>query len=73
MFPILHHLWRKVIERSTECRAAVSRRMNGPPEVADFQFAVDADEDVFGFDVAVDDVFSVEVDEGVGHLGDVLS
>jgi hypothetical protein len=47
--------------------------MNGPPEVADFQFAVDADEDVFGFDVAVDDVFSVEVDEGVGHLGDVLS
>lgn len=46
--------------------------MNGPAKVADFELAVDADEDVFGLDVPVDDVFGVEVDEGVGHLGDVL-
>ena len=45
--------------------------MNAPPKVPDLEFAVDSDEEIFGFDITVDYVFRVEVDESVGHLVDV--
>ena len=45
--------------------------MNAPSEIRDLDLAVDADEDVLGFDVAVDDVLFVQVVEGEGHLVDV--
>ena len=45
--------------------------MNTPPEIRDFNFPRDGDEDVFRLDVSVDDVFFVEVGEGERHLMDV--
>jgi len=45
--------------------------MHRPSEIADFDGAVDGNEDVFGLDIAVDDVFAVQVGEGEGHLVDV--
>jgi hypothetical protein len=46
--------------------------MDRPAKVADFELAVDTEEKVLGFDVAMDDMFPVEVHERVRHLGDVL-
>lgn len=46
--------------------------MDAPAEVGDLDLAVDADEDVLGLDVAVDDVLAVQVAQGAGHLGHVL-
>jgi hypothetical protein len=43
------------------------------PEIADFGFAVGSNEDVGGFEVAVQEVARVEVVDGGGNLGeDVL-
>lgn len=47
--------------------------MDAPSKVTDLKFAVYAQEQVFWLDVSVDNVFGVEVTEGVGHLGYVLS
>lgn len=47
--------------------------MNTPPKVADLEFTVDSDEEIFGLNIAVDYMFGVEVDEGIGHLVNVDS
>lgn len=47
--------------------------MDTPSKVTDFEFAIDSDEEIFRFDIPVDYVFGVEVDESVGHLIDVNS
>jgi len=47
--------------------------VNAPPEVTDFEFTVDSDEEIFGLDVPVNYVLGVKVDECVGHLVDVNS
>jgi hypothetical protein len=69
----LDHLGREVVERAAEGRPAVRRGVDGPAKVADLQVAVQAEEDVFRLDVAVDDVLRVQVVERVGHLRHVLS
>ena len=46
--------------------------MHAPSEIRQFDFAVDADEDVLGLDVSMDDVFFVQVLEGGSHLSNVL-
>ena len=45
--------------------------MNAPPKVADLEFTVDADEEIFGLNIPVNYVFGMQVDESVGHLVDV--
>ena len=47
--------------------------MNAPSKVADLEFTVDSDEEIFRLNIPVDYVFGVEVDEGVCHLVDVNS
>ena len=47
--------------------------MNAPSKVADLEFTVDSDEEIFRLNIPVDYVFGVEVDEGVRHLVDVNS
>lgn len=66
------HFWRKVVERAAERPSAVRWRVHAPPKISNLELAVDAKEDVLGLDVAVDDVFAVEVMQCVGHLGNVL-
>ena len=46
--------------------------MHAPSEIRQFDFAVDADEDVLGLDVSMDDVFFVQILEGGSHLSNVL-
>ena len=43
-----------------------------PAKVANLELAIDANEQVLGLDVAVDDVLPVQVAKRVGHLRDVL-
>ena len=47
--------------------------MDAPPKVADLEFTVDSDEEVLRFNITVDYVFGVEVDESIRHLVDVNS
>jgi len=47
--------------------------MDTPPKVADLEFTIDSDEKIFWFNVPVNYMFGVEVDEGVGHLVDINS
>ena len=46
--------------------------MDTPPEIADFDLAVDAHQNILRLDVAVHDVLLMQVLERAGHLGDVL-
>jgi hypothetical protein len=46
--------------------------MYGPTKVGDFDFAVDSDQYILGFNVSVHDMFLVQVLEGRSHLSDVL-
>jgi hypothetical protein len=46
--------------------------VDGPAKVGELEFAVDAEQEVLGLDVAVDDVLAVQVRERVGHLRDIL-
>lgn len=43
-----------------------------PPEVSNLEFPVQSKEQIFGLDVAVDDVLLMQVRQGVCHLVDVL-
>src|SRR3981189_3656760 len=70
IFP-LHHLRRQIIQCPTKCSPSRRRGMDTPSEIGDFDFTADGDENVFGFDVSVDDVFFVEVGGSVGHLVDI--
>jgi len=46
--------------------------MNRPSKVAEFDLPVPPNEEVLRFDVPVDDVPFLQIDEGVGNVGDVL-
>lgn len=46
--------------------------MYTPSEIGQFDFAVDADKDILGLDVSMDDVFFVQVLESSSHLSNVL-
>jgi hypothetical protein len=57
----LYHLRRQVVERSAERRSSVSGSVHRPAKVGDLELAVQAEQQVFGLDVAVDDMLAVEV------------
>lgn len=50
----------------------IARSMNAPTEICDFQLSVDADKKVFRFDVAMNDVFRMEVGESLSDLSYIL-
>jgi hypothetical protein len=68
----LYHFRREVIERAAQGRPAIRRGMDGPSKVANLQIAIQAEQDVLGLDIPVDDVFRVKVFERVCHLSNVL-
>lgn len=68
----LDHLWRQVVQGSAHGVAAIVGRVHAPAKIADFDLAVDADQNVLGLDVAVHDVLLMQVLERAGHLRDVL-
>jgi hypothetical protein len=47
--------------------------MNTPPEITDLDLPVDANENIFWFNVSMHDVFLMQVLQSSSHLGDVLS
>ncbi len=71
MLAALDHLGWEIVEGAAEGGAPVTRGVHAPAKVADLELAIDAKEEVLGFDVPVDDVLRVEVGEGVGHLVDI--
>lgn len=60
----LEHLRGQVVEGAAHGLAAVVGGVDAPAKVGDLELAVDADEDVLGLDVAVDDVLAVQVAQG---------
>ena len=68
----LDHLGREVVKGTTHRLATAIRRVNAPAKIGDFDFPVDADEDVFGLNVAVDNMFAVEITQRGGHLRNIL-
>lgn len=46
--------------------------MNRPAKVSDLEISHEAEQQVLGFDVAVDDLLAVAVEQGVCQLEDVL-
>lgn len=68
----LDHLGGQVVEGAAHGLAAAVRGVDAPAEVGDLDLAVDADEDVLGLDVAVDDVLAVQVAQRARHLRHVL-
>ena len=48
------------------------RTYHAPPKICNLQLAIQPDQDVFRLDIAVHDVFVVQVVERVGHLGNIL-
>lgn len=68
----LDHLRGQVVEGAAHGLAAAVGGVHAPPEVGQLDLAVDADEDVLGLDVPVDDVLAVQVAQRARHLRDVL-
>jgi len=73
MFPPLDHFWGKIVQCPAHGFPPIRGRMNAPPKVSDLEFTIDPDEEILGFNVSVNYVFGVEVDESVGHLVNVNS
>ena len=68
MLPALHHLGGEVVEGAAEGVAARCGGVDGPPEVCDLELSRVSYEEVFGLDIAMDDVLSVAVGQGAGEL-----
>ena len=71
MLTALDHLRWEIIERAAEGSAPITRRVHAPAKVADLELAVDAEKQILRLDIPVDDVFRMEVGEGVCHLVDI--
>ena len=56
-----NHLWREIVQGSTECVTSRGRRMHCPAKVRNFQRVFQADQDVLRLDVSVNDVFRMTV------------
>lgn len=67
----LDHLGREVVQRATQRRAPVAGRVHTPAKVGNLHLAADADQQVLGLDVTVDDVLRVQVLQRVGNLRNV--
>lgn len=55
------HLGGQVVERAAERLASVRRRVHAPAKIGDLELPVEAEQNVFGLDVAVNHMFAVEV------------
>jgi hypothetical protein len=72
--PLIEYDFRcDVLRRSTDGEGAAFVEYFGEPEVCEFEVAVVADQQVFGFEVAEDDVFGVHILEGGRHRGRIES
>lgn len=66
-----HHLWREIVQGSTEFVTSRGRRMHCPAKVRNFQRVFQADQDVLRLDVSVNDVFRMTVLDSLHHLLEV--
>ena len=71
MLTALDHLGGEVVEGTAESGAPVTGRMHAPAKIADFELAVDSEEEILGLDISVNDMLGMEIGKGVGHLVDV--
>ena len=67
------HLWWQVVQGAAHGLASVVGSVDRPAEIANLDFTVDADEDVLGLDVPVNDVLPVKIPQRAGHLRNVDS
>lgn len=67
------HLRWQVIKSSTHGFSPVVWCMDAPSEIRNLDLTMDTNEDVFWFDISVNDMLLVEVFQSCGHLCDVLS
>ena len=70
MLTTLYHLRRKVVWSSAHGVTTVVGCMDRPTKVGNLNLAVDANEDVFGLDVAVHDALLVDVRDGEAELSE---
>lgn len=68
--PRQHNLRCQIIRRPTKCPSLIGHFF-GKAEIDNFNVSLGGDEDIFGFEVAVDDVLGVEVFEGEDYLSGV--
>lgn len=71
MFLSLHHLRREIIKRTTERLPSISRRVDAPSKIPNLELSIDPKEQVFRFDVPMDNVLVMEIHQRVRHLVDV--
>ena len=67
---VLENLGGQVLGSSAESKGSIFDGL-GKSEICEFEVAVGANEDVLGFEVAVDDVFGVQVLEDEDDVGGV--
>ena len=67
---VLKDFWRQVLGRTTEGESSIFYGF-GESEICEFEVAVSTDENVFRFEVAVDDVAGVEILENEDDVGGV--
>jgi hypothetical protein len=69
---VVDDLWWEIFGSAACCLSAIAG-VDGPTEVSEFDVVVVIEKDVFGLDVAVEDVVLMEVQERLSELGDVAS
>jgi len=62
------HLRGKVVQGAAHGLTPGIRCVHAPAKVANFEFAVDTEQEVFGLDITMNDVLRVEVDQRIRHL-----
>ena len=68
VFPA-HDLWRHPVRRADEgVPLFVTLHVGAKAEVGDLDSAVDAEQDVVGLDVAMEDAFLVQIRDALQHL-----
>jgi hypothetical protein len=59
---------RKRVHLDEHERQPISRRVNAPTKISYLELAVHSDQQVLGFDVAMNDVLAVKITERIRHL-----
>lgn len=55
------HFRGQIVQRSTQGLASISRGVDAPAEIADLEIAFDAQQQVLGLDIAVNNMLAVQV------------
>ena len=71
VFSVLHHFWWKIVQSTTKGCPPVTGCVYTPAEVTNLEFTINAKQEILGLNIAVYDVFRMEIDQGIGHLIDV--